>query len=148
MKKIFIACPMTKYIEKDRFTDDNFKEFMEGLYRLCKEYTDDVFMALEREQYGKKQMSDICTQLDYREMEMADIVVAIPEDSKGTAVELGWASVMKKSIILVLDRNQRYTPLITGIGDITVTIPIEYDRYLNDEVLNRVSDALMQLKKV
>lgn len=147
MKKIFIACPITKYIEENRFTDERLKLFTERLYCLCREYADEVFMALKREQYGKKLMLDSYTVLDYKEMEMADIVIAIPEDSKGTAVELGWASVMKKSIILLLDRGYRYTPLISGLGDITDTTIIWYDEFLNDEVLTQVSIALKQLKK-
>lgn len=142
MKKIFIGCPITKYIDKNTFTDDNFKHFIEKMYNLCMHYADEVFLALKREQFGKKLMTDTCTELDYKEMKTADIVIAIPEDSKGTAVELGWASVMKKKIILVLNRNYRYTPLISGLGDITDTVIIWYDKSLDDEVLNSVSNII------
>ena len=47
-------------------------------------------------------MKDTCTELDFEEMKTADLVVAIPEDSKGTAVELGWASCMKLKYCLFL----------------------------------------------
>ncbi|MBR4410209.1 MAG: nucleoside 2-deoxyribosyltransferase [Firmicutes bacterium] len=146
MKKIFIGCPITKYLDHDVFTDDHFRAFIEGMYDLCSEYADEVFLALKREEFGKKLMTDVCTELDFEEMKTADLVVAIPEDSKGTAVELGWASAMKKKIILVLDRNCRYTPLIYRLGDITETISIWYDGTLDEEVLRRVSEAIKAIE--
>ena len=100
MKKIFIACPISKYIDGDKFINSDFKFFIEELYSICQKYVPNVFLALKREKYGKKLMKDICTELDFEEMKKTDCVIAIPEDSKGTAVELGWASYMgKKSYI-------------------------------------------------
>ena len=138
MKKIFIACPMSKYIDNGIFTNKNFKEFIEKLYDICQEYAQEVFLALLREKYGKKLMKDTCTELDFEEMKTTDLVVAIPEDSKGTAVELGWASCMGIKILLILDRNQRYTPLISGLNDITNTKIIWYDKKLDKNVLDNI----------
>lgn len=146
MKKIFIGCPISKYIDGDKFIDDDFRFFIEKLYNVCQRYTTEVFLALRREEYGKKMMKDTCTVLDFEEMKTSDLVVAIPEDSKGTAVELGWASCMKKKIILLLDRNQRYTPLISGLKDITETEIIWYDGKLNEVVLSDV-DSMVQKSK-
>ncbi|RHU42080.1 nucleoside 2-deoxyribosyltransferase [Clostridium sp. TF11-13AC] len=147
MKKIFIGCPITKYIDNNTFTDEIFRCFMKEMYDLCTHYADEVFLALKREQYGKNLMTDTCTELDYNEMKTADIIVAIPEDSKGTAVELGWASAMKKKIVLILNKGKRYTPLISGLEDITDTLIIWYDKSLNDQVLHNVSLALDTLSE-
>lgn len=145
MKKIFIGCPITKYIDNNTFIDDVFKDFIENMYELCNRYANEVFLALKREQYGKKLMTDTCTVLDYEEMKTADIIIAIPEDSKGTAVELGWASAMEKKIVLILNKDCRYTPLISGLEDITDTLVIWYDKSLDDKVLHNVSVALNTL---
>ena len=147
MRKIFIARPMSKYIDKGKFTNKNFKIFIETLYSICQEYAQEVFLALQREEYGKKLMKDTCTELDFEEMKTADLVVAIPEDSKGTAVELGWASCMKIKILLILDRNQRYTPLISGLNNITDTKIIWYDKKLDKNVLSSVEKLIQKKSK-
>lgn len=145
MKKIFIACPISKYIDKDEFTNNNFKFFIEKLYNICQKYVPEVFLALKREEYGKKLMKDTCTELDFEEMKTTDLVIAIPEDSKGTAVELGWASSMKIKTIIILDRSQRYTPLISGLNNITKTEIVWYNKEINEDVLIEV-EKLIQKK--
>ena len=70
MKKIFIGCPISKYLDGNSFTNDDFKNFIEELHLLCKKYSDTVFLALEREAFGVKRMEDdLCTRLDFEEME-------------------------------------------------------------------------------
>lgn len=120
MKKIFIACPISKYLNKNEFTNRDFKEYIQGIHSICKRYTDNVFFALEREKFGLNRMEDhVCTKLDYYEMIDSDIVVVIPEDSQGVAVEVGWASAMKKNIIMILDECFSTSPLINAINEVT-----------------------------
>lgn len=142
MEKIFIACPISKYINNNEFINDEFKMFIESLYDICQRYSNKVFLALRREEYGKKLMKDTCTELDFEEMKTTNMVVAIPEDSKGTAVELGWASCMNKKIILILDCSKRYTPLIAGLNDITDTEIVWYKDILDKNVLNKVEKII------
>lgn len=145
MEKIFIACPISKYIDGDQFIDDEFKIFIEELYSICQKYVPNVFLALKREKYGKNLMKDTCVTLDFEEIKNADLVIAIPEDSKGTAVELGWASSMSIQVLLLLDCNQRYTPLISGLNNITDTEIIWYDGNLNKDILSNI-DRIIQEK--
>lgn len=147
MYKIFIGCPITKYLNGNIFTNEDFKRFINKVYDICTNYADEVFLALKREEFGKNIMSDVCTELDYKEMMTSDLVVAIPDDSKGTAVELGWASVMKKRIILILNTRIRYTPLITGLNDITDTVTVWYDGELNNKVLSQITEAIKKIEK-
>ena len=119
MKKIFIACPFIKYIDGTTFTDGTFRIFTEQLYDLCMEYAPKVFLALKREEYGAKPLSYYSCTMDLDEVIDSDLMVAIPDDSMGVAVELGWMSAMKKPIILVLNKNQNYTPLVKDIHKIT-----------------------------
>lgn len=147
MYKIFIGCPITKYLNGNIFTNEDFKRFINKVYDICTNYADEVFLALKREEFGKNIMSDVCTELDYKEMMTSDLVVAIPDDSKGKAVELGWASVMKKRIILILNTRIRYTPLITGLNDITDTVTVWYDGELNNKVLSQITEAIKKIEK-
>lgn len=142
MNKIFIACPISKYINGNEFINDTFRSFIEGLHDLCINYSSEVFLALNREEFGKNLMTDACAVLDFEEMKTSDFVIAIPEDSMGVAVELGWATILKRETLLLLDRQQRYTPLISGMGDITNTTIIYYEGILDDSVLNEVRDKL------
>lgn len=142
MNKIFIACPISKYINGNEFINDMFRTFIEGLHALCVNYSSEVFLALKREEFGEKIMTDTCAVLDFEEMKTSDFVIAIPEDSMGVAVELGWATILKRQTLLLLDRQQRYTPLISGMGDITNTTIIYYEGILDESVLNEVRDKL------
>ena len=54
INKIFIACPISKYINGKEFTNNDFKLFIEKLYTLCQEFVPNVFLALRREEFGKK----------------------------------------------------------------------------------------------
>ena len=147
MEKIFIACPISKYINNNEFVNDELKMFIEDLYDICQKYANKVFLALRREEYGKKMIQDTCTELDFEEMKTTDLVIAIPEDSKGTAVELGWASFMKIKILLILDCNQRYTPLISGLKDITDVEIIWYDGNLDKNVLTNIDNTIKKSKE-
>lgn len=118
-RNIFIACPMTKYILEGGGMNPDFEVFIRSVYACCRRYSDDVFFAFERERYGHATMADtVCTPLDHRAMQRADVIVAIPEDSMGVAVELGWASAFNKEILLILEEGFRYSPLITALHTI------------------------------
>jgi hypothetical protein len=115
-KKIFIACPITKYLDSNLLIDSDYEAFIKAIYSTCRSYSTEVFLALEREKYGKALMEGPeCTFYDYQEMVSSDIVVALPEDSLGVAVELGWASAMKKEIFLILDKSFSYSPLVQSL---------------------------------
>lgn len=127
MHKIFIACPFIKFIEGSTFINNDFRKFTENLYNLCSEYAPEVFLALKREEYGAKPLPYYSCSMDLDEVKSSDIIVAIPDDSMGVAVELGWMSAMGKTVILVLNRNQKYTPLVADIHKITPGKVIYYE---------------------
>jgi len=125
--KIFIACPISKYLINDGL-DKEFEEFIKEIYGLCKEYRENVILALDREEYGKKKMyGDECTTLDYKEMKDTDLLIAFPENSAGVAVELGWASAMKKTILVFTDKKYHQSELVKSINSITEGENIEID---------------------
>ena len=137
-KKIFIACPISKHFEKNKM-DEDYQIFIKKLYRYIKEKYKNVFLALEREKYGQEKMSgEVCTPLDYKEMKDTDILLAIPEDSMGVAIEIGWASAFHKNIILILDKKYNVSPLVENIDTVTnckkvyIDTTNGYQKCLND----------------
>lgn len=142
--KIFIACPISKYLIGNGM-EPNMEEFMKSIYKLCNRYSSNVFMALFREDYGKSRMEDhICTPLDYKEMKDADIVIAIPENSQGVAVEVGWASAMNKKIMLILNDKETTSPLINALG--TVTDVHLYKDVFDDGYTEAKNDILIAIE--
>lgn len=145
MKKIFISCPYIKYINSvGYFDNDEYKTFIEQLYELCKKYADDVFMALKRDKYGEQPTKGYTCVHDFRELENSDLVVAFPDDSMGVAVEIGWASALEKKLILILNENQKYSPLVKDITKVTEGKTVWYQ---NKEItsLKEVDELIKEL---
>lgn len=146
MKKIFIACPFIKFVKGSEFTDKKFKKFTENLYDLCSKYADDVFLALKREDYGKKPLEHYTCSMDFDEVKKSDLIIAIPDDSMGVAVELGWMSALGKIIILVMEKNKGYTPLVKNINKITPGKVILFEKE-EKEALNEIEETLKYYSK-
>jgi nucleoside 2-deoxyribosyltransferase len=88
-----------------------------------------VHNAHRREAWGKEFLTaDEATLRDYTEIKASDIFVAYPgvPASPGTHVEIGWASAMGKPIILFLEKGEKHTFLITGLGTIADIEFIEF----------------------
>ena len=137
--KIFISCPFNKYLENGLISDKAYCTFTQELYELCRKSADDVFMALKREDYGRKPLLEYSCTLDLEEMKSSEIVVAIPENSLGVAVELGWAIAMKKRIVLLIDVSSSCCALLNSLSDITDCHIILYK--------DRLSEALPLIQK-
>ena len=117
-KKIFIACPISKYLKEDGM-DEEFEKFIKVIYDYCKKYCDDIFLALKREDYGKNKMYGAdCTIADYNEMKEANLLIAFPEDSMGVSVELGWASALGIETIVFIDKKYKQSELVKSINSI------------------------------
>lgn len=126
MMKIFISCPFISKIDGNTI-DKEYEKFTDNLFHTCKEFSRSVFMALKREDYGRKKLKKYTVDLDFNEMKTCDLVICIPENSSGVAVELGWASALKKHIILLLKTDKKYSPLVRNIINLTTGEVIEYD---------------------
>ncbi|RHU42081.1 nucleoside 2-deoxyribosyltransferase [Clostridium sp. TF11-13AC] len=136
MNKIFIACPFIKYVDGTGFTNESYKKFTEDLYELCLRFAHSVFLALKREEYGAKPLDVYSCKMDLDELINSDIIIALPDDSMGVAVELGWASAYNKFIVLLLNEKQNYSALVKNITTITPGHIIWY----NDEGKNALPE--------
>lgn len=117
-KKIFIACPISKYLTADGICKD-FEIFIKDIYEFCQGISSITFLALDREEYGKKKMygSD-CTIADFNEIQNTDLLIAFPEDSMGVSVELGWASALGIETIVFVDKKYRQSELVKSINSV------------------------------
>ena len=126
-KRLFIACPISKYLTEDGINKD-FEEFIKDLVSLCRKYFKEVYIALEREEYGKRKMyGSICTILDFRKIETIDTLLAIPEDSMGASIEIGWASALEKEVIVITDKKYKQSELVKSINCVTHGVTINTD---------------------
>lgn len=51
----------------------------------------------------------------------SDIIIACPETSDGVNIAIGWASLLKKKIIILLSNGERVSCISAGLSGITET---------------------------
>jgi nucleoside 2-deoxyribosyltransferase len=123
--RIFLAAPFTQLIEtRTGIVDAAWRTQLCTLFGSLQDQGHSVFLAHERESWGEELMTpEECTPLDFREMVKADVVCAYLGNppSHGVHIELGWASALGKPIVLLIDEDVRYTPLVWGIAGVTHT---------------------------
>lgn len=121
--RIFLACPFTGYLRHDGsvpYIEPAFAQFIKGIDTALQNAGHEVFLALRVEEYGAKlRPPSVCTPFDMLEMQRADCVVALAEDSYGVHLELGWASAMDKPMVIVVPEGVRdTTPLLAGLTSV------------------------------
>ncbi len=145
-KNIYIACPISKYVREG--FDKEFLEVINEVYEVSKDNCYNVYFPLKEEAFGQDKINgsgEVCTPKDHMEVTKADIIVAIPEASMGVSVEIGWASEMKKNILIFIDKNYHQSELIRYIDTITPTKKI----YINtaNGYLKEKDKIISELKK-
>lgn len=126
-KNVYLACPISKYV-REGFNEE-FLEVVNGIYEyLSKEHN--VYYPLKKEAFGQDKTTgsgDVCTPIDFKEVNKADIIVAIPEASMGVSVEIGWASSSHKNVLIFIDKKYHQSELIRYIDTITPAKKIYID---------------------
>ncbi len=152
-KKIYIACPISKYVRKG--FEKEFLEVINEVNKILKKLCQNVYYPLEKEAFGQDKKNgggEVCTPKDHFEVTNADIIVAIPEDSMGVSVEIGWASQMKKNILIFIDKNYHQSELIRFIDTITPTKKVYIntsDGYLKEKekIINELKQYIKEMEK-
>lgn len=126
--KIFLGTPITCLLDQNNaFTNQN-KCNLQYIIDFLRKDDTDVFCAIEREKWGEELLSgEECTWLDHKEMLDTDVFIAIPNQSYGVYVEVGWASALNKSIVLLI--NEKFgikSPLLEGLDKLTNVKTIKY----------------------
>jgi nucleoside 2-deoxyribosyltransferase len=132
-KRIFVGAPFHGYINPNTGILLNDKRSMlEHIIKCCENKGHTVTNSHVREKWGESWMPpEKCTPLDYNEVQNADIFVAVPGNppSGGVHVELGWASALKKRIIIFLEKGKKYSNLVTGLKEVAEVDYIEYTNF-------------------
>lgn len=143
-KRAFFAAPFDNYmnLKSGKMLEDKIELIDRIVMHLeLKGYT--VHNAHKREKYGENCISpEICTSLDFENIKNSDIVIAIPGDppSGGVHIELGWATVLNTSILIMLEEGKKYSKLVLGLGAVG---NVKYTRYQNLDECLREMDKLL-----
>ena len=145
MRKIYLASPISKYVRNGM--NEDYTSTIDAVYELLSKYGE-VYYPLKKEAYGEDKKvgsGDVCTKIDFDKVNVADLIVAFPEDSQGVSVEIGWASSAKKNVIIFIDKKYHQSELIRFIDTITPTKKITIDTtngYINvkDIILKNIEE--------
>lgn len=76
----------------------------------------------------------------HRAVVSADVVVASVTSplSSGIALELGWASAMRKPIVLLVDRSIAHNPLVTALEQVCPVLALTYDTSWSTTALRHI----------
>ena len=138
---VFLATPYSQLCDEEYKVKKEYKEFFEKLKKEIKKLGVDYFLAVERENYGKEYTSDKeSTKIDFETIKQCDLMCVIPgvPASGGVHVELGWASANNKDIEIFLNENNNYSPMVTGLSEIS---NVQYN-YYNKEYSNEVIELI------
>jgi nucleoside 2-deoxyribosyltransferase len=127
--KVFLATPIKFLIEEgNQFNKMAEIALKTILYSMRNVGKFDVFCAIERECWGTNLLpGEKCTVFDYHGMVESDIVLAFPCHSYGVHMELGWASSLKKPVIVCISEKIGIkTSLVEGLSTLTRTKLITY----------------------
>ena len=123
--KVFIGGPFKAYIDpKTNKMEERYKNKFLDLIIFFEERGYEVHNAHQRESWGENFWEpDDCTKLDYEEIASSDVFLAFPGSpaSPGTHIEIGWASILQKKMVLLLEEGKYYAHLIKGlhtVGDV------------------------------
>lgn len=150
---IFLGTPITCLLEKNNLFSESNKMNLKKIISSLRE-KNEVFCAIEREKWGEELLSgEVCTILDYEAMQNCDTFIAIPNNSYGVYMELGWASSLGKNIIVLINRKFGIkSPLIEGIFELSNFTLIEYDdehefpseQTWNQQLLKLINESLVE----
>ena len=137
---IFVGGPIQNAIGLDGIFNIQVRNLIETVLKILKKANYRILSAHTYENFGEMDVSnkfqEVCAR-DFQWMKECDLFLAVlPLDSKGevisssgTSVELGWASAMRKPIILVRHSAQKYSHLIAGLNVMTHVAEV----YINEK---------------
>jgi nucleoside 2-deoxyribosyltransferase len=156
-KSVFLGGPIQYAIEVNGHFNHQIRDIIEHFIKIMENKDIKVFSAHLAEEFGaltpNQDFEQICSR-DFNWMNLCDIYMAIlPSNdlgnyvrSDGTYIELGWASSLKKPIILIGDKSihNQLSMLVRGLGAITYLKYLDINEVINmpEIVINAIQFAL------
>ncbi len=140
--KVFLAAPFTSKIDNGR-VNKNYKQLLKDIKEILERKGCEVHLAMEKEKWGEIHCTDNdCTKRDYRDIKESEILLALFDGafSGGVHIELGWASEMKKRIIILTNNGKNLCSLVKGLKMITKCdiLKFENKKDLNTKIKNKI----------
>lgn len=127
MPKVYISAPYTsKSVFKapqvyGKIVDTSYRNFLETIEATVRSSGFEPFLPhkdlhrwgdvyIDPKEIGKKSLEILTS---------SDIVIAYPERSIGVNIELGWASLLKKKIIILVNERDEISLMHFGLNGIT-----------------------------
>lgn len=148
--KIFLAYPFSQFLDENNVADEKNTEIINLVIDTLEKNGDDVFSAQRREKFGLELMPPHqCTYLDFEGIKESDVIVAYPGSpiSGGVHIELGWASALNKPIVLLLKKDEEYSPLIIGLHTKTSVFTMFFEENVL-ECIPYINEALAKYKSL
>ncbi|MGW1293036.1 hypothetical protein [Streptomyces sp. NPDC002533] len=140
--RVFLAAPFVQFIDPaDGVVQPHWRQRLSALRGALLDAGHAVFNAHHNEGWGEWGLPpQECVPSDFRAMQCADLVLAYPgtPPSTGVALELGWASALRKPVALLLDPNTTYSPMISALGEISPVLQLPFDGSWSVQCLDRV----------
>ncbi|GAA0661316.1 hypothetical protein GCM10010193_10490 [Kitasatospora atroaurantiaca] len=82
---------------------------------------------------------------DFRALQTADLVFAYVGAplSAGVSLELGWASALRKPVVLLVDEAITHNPLIATIEQVAPVLPLVFDDTWSQEALHHTVETAL-----
>lgn len=144
---VFLASPFSQFCDDETDTIMKNRWFFEDITNKFKENNIEYFCSQEREEWGSKYVSPNESIIaDVNGIKKCDLFVAIPGNpiSGGVHVEIGWASLLNKKMIVFLEKNIEYSPMILGLPEITNCKFVYYDKLIDKETVNIIIKEIME----
>lgn len=147
---VFLATPYSQLCDEKYKVKEKYKNFFKKLTNEIKKMHVEYFLAVERENYGKEYTSDKeSTRIDFETIKKCDMLCVLPgvPASGGVHVELGWASANNKKIEMFLNKNASYSPMVTGLSELTSVNYNYYTEEFSDEVIELICNSIKRNMK-
>jgi nucleoside 2-deoxyribosyltransferase len=122
---VFLAAPISCRFDPTTDTEDvALKNTLVSILEILKKYGYKIRSAHVREDWGKKLMEPrVFVALDYRWIKESDLIIAyVDGTSSGLYVEIGWASLLSKDILILHKEGTHFSPMILGLESIDDSI--------------------------
>jgi hypothetical protein len=133
--KVYIAAPFSSMTEKTNdgrlygeLKNRTYIKFLEHIERVAKDCGHETYLPhRDLNKWGRVYIEpDETVKGCYVAVSSCDIFIAYPGKSRGVHVEMGWASSMKKRIILLMSPDDESTLITLGLNAVSTTESITF----------------------
>ncbi|MBK0868989.1 hypothetical protein INP57_19465 [Saccharopolyspora sp. HNM0986] len=146
--RVFLAAPFVQFMNEEGHVTEHWRQRLGQLREQLLTAGAAVFNAHHNEGWGAKGLPpEQCVPSDLRGLVSCDVVCAYVGNpvSTGVALELGWASLLRKPVVLAADEDVEPSPMLRGLASITLVEQISLPAGLDEAGANAIVAATLRL---